>query len=81
VNAVDAFVLVVHLPSSVADGTQMCNTATVSTTTSDPQTANNSAAACGTVTTRADLRLGDDLSGHDRPEAINNASSACVGKR
>ena len=29
----------------------------MSTTTSDPQTANNVATACGTVTTRADLRL------------------------
>jgi uncharacterized repeat protein (TIGR01451 family) len=57
VNAADAFTLVVHLPSSLGDGTQICNSANISTTTADPQTANNTAAACGTVTTRADLRL------------------------
>jgi len=57
VNAADAFTLVVHLPPSLGDGTQICNTADISTTTSDPQVANNSATACGTVTTRADLRI------------------------
>jgi uncharacterized repeat protein (TIGR01451 family) len=57
VNAADAFTLVVHLPSSLGDGSQICNTANISTTTTDPQTANNTVSACGTVTTRADLRL------------------------
>ena len=57
VNAAEAFTLVAHLPSTVGDGTQICNTADISTTTNDPQTANNSAQACGTVTTRADLSV------------------------
>jgi len=57
VNASDAFTLIVHLPSTLGEGTQICNAANISTTTSDPQAANNSATACGTVTTRADLRI------------------------
>jgi uncharacterized repeat protein (TIGR01451 family) len=67
VNAADAFTLVVQLPSSIADGTQLCNAANISTTTADPQTANNSATACGTVTTRADLRVTQTSSTTGKP--------------
>ena len=47
--------LVVHVGPSVADGTVISNTASVSSTTADPTPANNSATSTTTVTTSADL--------------------------
>lgn len=60
------FTLAIHLPSSMAEGTQLCNAVNISSTTADPQSSNNSAMACGAVTTRADLALGQSAttSGH-----------------
>ena len=47
--------LVVHVGPSVADGSVISNTASVSSTTADPTPANNSATSTTTVTTSADL--------------------------
>jgi len=52
-----AFTLKVHLSSSAADGAQLCDTASVSTTTTDPAGSNNSSQVCGTIRTLADLAL------------------------
>jgi hypothetical protein len=41
----------------MSDGTQLCNSAGVSTTTVDPILSNNTAQTCGSVSTRADLAL------------------------
>jgi len=56
-GAAAAFTLVVHLGSSVANGTQLCNTASISAATLDPIPSNNSSQTCGTVQTSADLAL------------------------
>jgi len=51
------FTLTVHLSPSATDGAQLCNTASVSTTTTDPVASNNSSTGCGTIHTLADLVL------------------------
>ncbi len=53
----DTFTLVVSAPSGLAGGSNFSDTASVSATTSDPNSANNSATVTGTVATNADLRL------------------------
>ena len=49
--------LVVHVGPSVADGTVISNTASVSSTTADPTPANNSATSTTTVAASADLAV------------------------
>ncbi|HEV3133851.1 MAG TPA: DUF11 domain-containing protein [Acidimicrobiia bacterium] len=49
--------LVVHVGPSVADGTVISNTASVSSTTPDPTAANNSATSTTTVAASADLAV------------------------
>jgi uncharacterized repeat protein (TIGR01451 family) len=54
------FTLVVRVGAAVADGTVISNTATVSSTTTDPTPGNNSATATTTVATSADLSITKD---------------------
>jgi uncharacterized repeat protein (TIGR01451 family) len=56
-GATAAFSLVVHLSPSSVSGSQLCDTANVSTTTLDAALGNNTAKACGTVQALADLAL------------------------
>lgn len=56
-GASPTFTLVVHVSPSASAGTQLCDTATVSSTTTDPVGSNNASTACGTVQTSADLVL------------------------
>ncbi len=49
------FTLVVHISPSAPTGSQLCNTAAISTATTDPGGSNNSSTACGTVQNLADL--------------------------
>jgi uncharacterized repeat protein (TIGR01451 family) len=56
-GATAAFSLVVHLAPSAVSGSQLCDTANIATTTLDAAPGNNSAKACGTVQTSADLAL------------------------
>ena len=44
-----SFDLIVHLASSAQNGTQLCNTATLSASSHDPTASNNSGQECGTV--------------------------------
>jgi len=55
--AATTFTLVVHLSPSVTNGSQLCNTASISAATLDPVLSNNSSQTCGTVQTSADLAL------------------------
>jgi uncharacterized repeat protein (TIGR01451 family) len=61
------FTLVLRLSPSATEGSQLCNTATVSTTTSDPHLADNSSATCGTVRRLADLRITQTASTTGKP--------------
>ena len=56
------FSVTVRLAASAGDGSQLCNTASISSSTSDPATANNSSQTCGTVRTSADLALSQTVS-------------------
>jgi uncharacterized repeat protein (TIGR01451 family) len=51
------FTLVVRVAASVPDGSSLCNTAVVSTATTDPAAGNNSSQTCGDVRTVADMAL------------------------
>jgi uncharacterized repeat protein (TIGR01451 family) len=51
------FILTVHLSAAATSGDQLCNTASVSTTTTDPVSSNNASTGCGTIQTLADLVL------------------------
>ena len=51
------FTLVLNVNSSTANGGSIANTATVSSTTTDPTPGNNSATATASVTTSADLQV------------------------
>ena len=62
-----AFTLVLRLATSAADGAQLCDTATVTTTTTDPVSRNNSAQTCGAVRTVADLRVAQAASTTGKP--------------
>jgi uncharacterized repeat protein (TIGR01451 family) len=62
-----SFSLVVHLSASATGGSQLCNTATISTTTTDPVSSNNASQACGTVQTSADLALSQTVSTSGSP--------------
>jgi uncharacterized repeat protein (TIGR01451 family) len=66
----DSFTLVVNAPSSLTPGSNFSNTAAVSTTTSDPNTANNTATAPGTI---AGASASADL-------AVTNSGPATVGE-
>src|SRR5262249_18685901 len=61
------FPLVVRVDSSVADGATISNTATVSSSTGDPNGANNSATATTSVIRRADLQV---VSKTDAPDPV-----------
>lgn len=56
-NGVQTFTLVVHLNTSATDGTILTNTANVTSTTSDPNSGNNSSALNSTVVSQADLTI------------------------
>jgi uncharacterized repeat protein (TIGR01451 family) len=56
-GAATTFTLTVHLSPAAPNGSQLCDTASVSTTTTDPTSGNNAAQSCGTVQTSADLAL------------------------
>jgi len=56
-GAAATFTLVVHLSPSVANGSQLCNGASISSATLDPLPSNNSSQTCGTVQSSADLAL------------------------
>ncbi len=74
-GATQTFTLIVQVGASVAAGTVISNTATVSAATSDPNAANDSATTTTTVATSADLSVteaGDRPGRHDaerRPDA------------
>lgn len=53
------FTLIVNVDAAVAFGAQITNTATVNSTTSDPNTGNNSSSALTTVMFRADLAVAE----------------------
>ena len=59
------FTMVVHVSPSAPDGTNLCNTVDVSSSTPDPNSSNNSSQSCVTVSTSADLSItktqADDL--------------------
>ena len=57
VSETAGFTVVVHVDPDVADGATLSNTATISSTVSDPNGANNSATANTTVIRRADLEV------------------------
>lgn len=56
-TATPSFTLVVHLSPSATNGSQLCDTASISAVTADPSNTNNSSQTCGTVQTSADLAL------------------------
>jgi uncharacterized repeat protein (TIGR01451 family) len=56
-GSTSTFTLVVHLSPSASSGSQLCDTAAISTATLDPVGTNNTSQACGTVQTSADLSL------------------------
>ena len=62
-----SFTIVVRVDASVLDGTTLSNTATISSSASDPNNANNSATATTAVIARADLEL---LSKIDTPDPV-----------
>lgn len=62
-----SFTLTLHIAAAAAEGTDLCNMATVSTTTSDPLTLNNSSRTCGTIWARADLRVTQTASTTGKP--------------
>jgi uncharacterized repeat protein (TIGR01451 family) len=64
---VDFFTLVVKVDPTVADGTVLSNTATLSSATSDPNGANNSDTATTTVAASADLQITKT----DTPDPVN----------
>jgi len=51
------FTVALKLLASASDASQLCNSATVTTATTDPVPANNSSTTCGTVHTQADLAV------------------------
>jgi uncharacterized repeat protein (TIGR01451 family) len=67
----DVFTLVVNVDPTVATGTVLSNTASLSASTPDPNGANNSATATTTVATSADLLL----SKTDSPDPVNAGSN------
>jgi len=67
----DSFTLVVSAASTLANGAAFNDTASISASTADPNSANNSATAAGTVATSADLSV--QVSG---PSTANEGDSA-----
>jgi hypothetical protein len=62
-----SFTLTIRLAASAAAGENLCNTASVSTTTVDPNPSNNAFQACGTVRTLADLSLSQSAATSGKP--------------
>ncbi|MEO8247122.1 MAG: DUF11 domain-containing protein [Chloroflexota bacterium] len=56
-SATAAFGLTIRLLPSAGESSQLCNTASATSTTSDPTPGNNTSQTCGTVRTLADLAL------------------------
>ena len=56
-GATAAFTLTVRLSASASAGADLCNTASISTATTDPDATNNSSQACGSIRALADLSL------------------------
>jgi uncharacterized repeat protein (TIGR01451 family) len=56
-GATASFTLTVRLGAGATAGGDLCNTASVGSTTTDPISSNNSSQACGTIRTLADLSL------------------------
>jgi uncharacterized repeat protein (TIGR01451 family) len=52
-----SFTLALHLSAGATSGSDLCNTATISTTTQDPISSNNSSRTCGAVKALGDLSL------------------------
>ncbi len=67
VNETASFTLVVRVTASVADGTTLTNTATISSSSTDLNNANNSATATTAVVAKADLEV---LSKVDTPDPV-----------
>jgi uncharacterized repeat protein (TIGR01451 family) len=61
------FTLVVHLSPSAPNGSQLCDTASVASGTTDPVGLNNSSKTCGTVQTLADLAMAQTVTGSGSP--------------
>lgn len=61
------FTLVQRLSPSATEGGQLCNTATISTTTTDTHMADNASKSCGTVRRLADLRVTQTVSTTGKP--------------
>jgi uncharacterized repeat protein (TIGR01451 family) len=61
------FTLTVRPSASTPEGSELCNTATVTTTTADPEASNNASSACGTIRTLADLVLTQTASTTGKP--------------
>lgn len=68
-----------HIPSNTADGTDMTNTAAVTSGTYDPALGNNTDTVAGSVTQQADLSVtkhdsGDATAGHDYTWTVDVAN-------
>ena len=66
-GATPTFALVVYLSPSASNGSQLCDTASISTTTADPVSSNNSSQSCGKVQTSADLALAQTVTTSGSP--------------
>jgi uncharacterized repeat protein (TIGR01451 family) len=62
-----SFTLTVRLGASASAGADLCNTASVGATTTDPVSTNNSSPTCGTVRTLADLSLTQSVATTGKP--------------
>jgi hypothetical protein len=62
-----SFVLAVNLPASATEASQLCDTATVSTATTDPVSGNNTATTCGSVRTIGDLSVAQTAATSGKP--------------
>jgi uncharacterized repeat protein (TIGR01451 family) len=61
-SSTGVFTLVVHLSPSAPDGSQLCNTASLSSSTPDPVSINDASSVCGTVRAVADLAVTQTMS-------------------
>jgi uncharacterized repeat protein (TIGR01451 family) len=66
-GASSSFDLVLRTSAATAEGSDLCNTATVASATTDPDTANDSSQTCGQVHTVADLRVTGTASSTGKP--------------
>jgi len=66
-GATAQIMLTIRLGAAAADGSQLCNTASASSSTADPLPSNNTSEACATVRTLADLSLAQTASKTGKP--------------